>query len=370
MENQQQISPSSSQNFTLPGVGDLLKRAWLIYKARLGVFLGIMISPVIISFLFLTPSLVLSKLNPFLAVLVFIPIYLVISIISLWSQVSLLFAIKDREEKIGILESFKRSWHKIIPFFWVSILAGLISAGGFLLFIIPGIIFTIWFFFSTYVLISEDLKGMNALFRSKQLVSGKWGGVFWRLFVITVFFVLICFCIILPVVFFVGKNASNIISSILSLFLTPILITSTFLIYEDLKSIKDEIPFGSPKKGTKIGFILVGVLGFLLIPGILAGIVLTSLHSARERANETKIIMDMSQIRITAEMIYSEKESYIDVNCSSPEIASLCTEIFNQIKEKPVIHSSQDAYCAYIKLPSGKFVCIDSKLTLQKNKIN
>ena len=38
----------------------------------------------------------------------------------LWSQVALLYAIKDREENIGIKESYHRGWGKITSYFWIS----------------------------------------------------------------------------------------------------------------------------------------------------------------------------------------------------------------------------------------------------------
>ena len=88
----------------------------------------------------------------------------VLIIIGLWAQVSLIFAIQGREQKTGVIESFRKGWHKILSFVWVSILAGFLILGGFGLFIIPGIIFSIWFIFSTYVLVAEDKNGMQAIF--------------------------------------------------------------------------------------------------------------------------------------------------------------------------------------------------------------
>lgn len=357
-QNQQPISQISA----LPRIGDLLKRTWQIYKGRFGTFLGIMIFPLIVSFL----VIFLGTLPKIFGLAVLHYLFLIISfivaiIVSFWAQVSLLFAIKDREEKIGIKESLRRGWHRIVSFIWISILIGFINMGGSLLFIIPGIIFAIWFSFATFVLISEDFRGMNALFRSKQWVSGNWGKVFWRFLVIGIILLIIYFCIAFPATFLVSENLSNIISSIVSLFLTPFAITYSFLIYEDLRKLKGSLSFEAPKRGTKIKYILIGIVGFLLIPGILASIVLVSLGGARDKAKDARIMADMSQIQVSAEMIYIDmNEDYSDVNCLNPELVSICNDIKSITGKEPTIYSSQKEYCVYTKLPTGNYYCKDS----------
>jgi len=155
----QQLTP------TLPGVDNLLKRSWRIYKERFWVFLGITILPMV----FLIPLFLISLLfsegvfekNLVLGTFLFLISLALVIIGNIWSLVSLLYAIKDREERIGIGDSFKRGWPKISSFFWILLLISFINTGGFLLFILPGIIFYIWFFFTMYVLVSENFQGMN-----------------------------------------------------------------------------------------------------------------------------------------------------------------------------------------------------------------
>ena len=45
---------------------------------------------------------------------------------------------------------------------------------GSLFFLIPGIIFSVWFIFGDFVLIDEDIRGVKALLRSKKYVEGRW----------------------------------------------------------------------------------------------------------------------------------------------------------------------------------------------------
>jgi len=69
----------------------------------------------------------------------------------------------------------------------------LATVGGFLLLIIPGIIFFIWFGFAPYVCIIEGIGSTSALKRSKQLVKGNWWYVLWALLVCaTVYGICIC----------------------------------------------------------------------------------------------------------------------------------------------------------------------------------
>ncbi|OGZ24322.1 MAG: hypothetical protein A2896_01665 [Candidatus Nealsonbacteria bacterium RIFCSPLOWO2_01_FULL_43_32] len=177
----------------LPGIGDLLERIFQVYKDRFWTLVGIMLPPFLLGWIgygiwwFLSLVGVITKMSLedtgglilFLFLILFGLIFFVVLIIAgLWSQIALLCAIKEREQDIGIKEAFRMGWHKIISYYWVSILSTLLVLGAFLLFFVPGIILAIWFSLALYILIAEDKKGMNALSRSKQLVSGKWWTVF------------------------------------------------------------------------------------------------------------------------------------------------------------------------------------------------
>ena len=374
----QPIQAIQPQILTLPGIGDLLKRSWQIYKSRFWIFLGIMIIPAVISlvirifatvFAISMAGLLLNFRNLnfwiiipsfFVALLIFLFISFIVAI---WPQVSLLYAIKEREQKIGIKESFAKGWHRIISYWWLSVLSAFIVMGGLILLVIPGIIFAIWFSLALYILVAEDLKGMNALFRSKQLVSGKWWSVLWRILIIT----------LIVVVFSMGiqflgdilnyKNIGNILSSIILVLLTPLFTAYSFLIYEDLKKFKREIPFEVPKKGTKIKYILVAIVGLLLIPVILGGIVMTSLSGTREKARDAKRMADLSSIRFAAEMYYDSNNIYPST------LDDLTSYLYSA--EIPADPETNLPY-QYIPLENGNNfeICADFEKDLQKKANN
>lgn len=236
----------------LPNATILLKQSWKIYKKRFLVFLGIVIVPLFI------PSLLVSVLFPFLmiktaqfgaesfkalsfgALAIIFLLILVSAILHLWSQSALLCVIKDREENIGVKESFRQGWNKIVSLFWVYLLSEFVIVVGLFLFFVPGLIFLIWFIFAPIVLIVENKKGFSALLASKEYVKGNWSGVFWRflIFLVLVWVVLLAMSSILD---FIGVGNINKINLYACYILfTPFSLIYLFLIYENLKKIKTD----------------------------------------------------------------------------------------------------------------------------------
>jgi hypothetical protein len=79
-------------------------------------------------------------------------------------------------DPVDVGASYKWGLKKIGPVIWISILVGLIVAGGLILFIIPGIIFMVLLAVAIPALVVENQRGTGALSRSWNLVKGDW----WR----------------------------------------------------------------------------------------------------------------------------------------------------------------------------------------------
>lgn len=129
-----------------------------------------------------------------------------------------------REKNLRIGEYLSRAWQAAGSYLWVSLLAGLAVAGGFLLLIIPGIIFAVWFVCARYIVLFENIRGRAALARSRELAKGYWWAIAGRLLAVGVCSMLISW---IP---FVGPIINI-------LFTTPFAIIYIYLIYEDLKRI-------------------------------------------------------------------------------------------------------------------------------------
>jgi len=97
------------------------------------------------------------------------------------------------DELTGQKASLKKSFSKVLEVFWslliTSLMVTIIILLGSLLFIIPGIIFAVWYCLAETTVVLEGKEKTEALNRSKELTSGYRIDVFYVLLVL----VIICF---------------------------------------------------------------------------------------------------------------------------------------------------------------------------------
>lgn len=191
-------------------------------------------------------------------------------IISSWSQIALLYSLKEQDKELDPSQAFAFAWHKLISYWWIACLTGFIILGGLMLFFIPGAIFAIWFSFAYYLLIMEDEKGMNALLKSREYVKGHGWAVLWR-FIVLYFFNLL-FAIPVGILFggFPAPWSSMLTQNVFSFFVVPFNIVYLFLVYRNLKEVKGEFIF-APHKKTKRVFLVIATVGIIL-PFVLIGL--------------------------------------------------------------------------------------------------
>lgn len=321
--HQPQMPMPQQATASLPSATALLGQAWTIYKQRIGTLLGIVIIPMLIlgSFIAIVISgsvamlysstSVFETTNYGLFIRFFILLFGLFAIVvsHLWGQTALLYAIKDSSEGIGIKESYRRGYRKIVPYWWISLLAAFITLGGFLLLIVPGIIFMVWFSLATFVLVSENLKGMDVLLRSKEYVKGHWGGVFWRLIFIWALYLIIYFIPVLILELIDVPFGEQISQFVVGLLLGPLTTIYLFLVYSNLKSIKGEIAF-APARRQRLTYIFVAVLGLLLIPAMFSVITFAGLNSARNKARDAKREADLRFLRTALELYLDDRGGY------------------------------------------------------------
>lgn len=340
----------------LSGVGVLLKRTWAIFKKRVWTLLLIVIIGVVLigvpSAIFIGIGIFLSKsIAAFKAIIISITLSIsgiVALFFAILFQIAFLIAVADHN--IGVKESFIRAKSKVFSFLWLTILMCLIITGGYILFFVPGIIFTVWFFFALFVFIAEDVRGMDALVKSKHYVKGKWWGVFGRVFALWLTSVVVS---IIPV-----------IGQVLGIFLVPFSIIYYFLIYEELKSIKSTVPF---QPAGKIGVMLTGIVGLLLIPGFLTFLILTGklklpadlkriitskLPVAAVKQSDTMAVTpkkkSVTSRTVTANYIYGKV-----VNSHGNPLYGVTIKISRNGMEKSRIYTGKNGTFKTSKLPSG-----------------
>jgi hypothetical protein len=99
-----------------------------------------------------------------------------------------LVLLEDRGEVFDRTKEAQGARKLFLPFLWVSILRGLATLGGFVVFVLPGIWLSISLAFSSFLVLEGNLRGTQALSGSLHLVKGRWWPTFWRMLIANAFF--------------------------------------------------------------------------------------------------------------------------------------------------------------------------------------
>jgi hypothetical protein len=260
----------------LKGLFQLLGDTWRIFTKRYPTFFRIIMLP--IAFLIAVAAIVLIlkltlNINPYNIVLVLILdlLAVILFVLFFWSQLALIYAIANNKSsaKEAYISSRKMLW----AYFVLSFLTGLIVFGGFVLLIIPGILFYIWLILATFVFVAEGDKEVNALLKSYEYVKG----YFWQVS-LRVLFITLIFGIIGEILTSIFKglhfNEGDGIVNIATFLFYPLTFVYYFEMYKNLKSLGKQL---KPKESKlmKNLFITTAVLASLLI---VAAIVYLMIH--------------------------------------------------------------------------------------------
>ncbi len=135
------------------------------------------------------------------------------------------------------------------PFAWASVLQGLVTLGGFLLFIIPGFVFMVWFAYAQQAVVVDGKRGLDSLAASRDLSRGRFFRVTWYLFV-GPFLVMLAYLLVLTLALALLAAVTNtttdmflqqpplwmdITASVGEIFLMPLLYIYWTLSYLELK---------------------------------------------------------------------------------------------------------------------------------------
>lgn len=252
-----EVQQNSERN-DLRSVGDLFSDSWEIYKKRFGTLISLYLLSILVLLgligIFVGTGFGLSILFPQSKVML-ITGWTLVGVVSallcaFWCIAAFILAVLD--DNLDFKEAMGKGWEKVFPFMWLYSLIGFIVVGGFLLFFIPGVIFLIWFGFAQFILFGEDVRGMDALLKSKEYVRDKWFDVFLR------------FCLI-----WLASGAIGLVpflGPVLSILFFPFVMIFKCLIYRDLKLSKGENLSYAQSPGEKFKWIGVSVLGYIVFP--------------------------------------------------------------------------------------------------------
>jgi len=248
MEIQESISSVSQGSPQMIGFVELSKKAIAIAIKKFWVCFGVLTLSLIGVSIFLFFSIAGAGLLAVLLALfsmkwlVFIIILLFCSVMvaffSIWPSLAIIYIAKERDRNVGVLEALKKTFSKILPGFWISLLANLTIMIGLVLLIVPGLIFWVWFSLIMPVLVSENLRGVKALSRSKELVRGKG----WKVF--TMLLGLLVIALLVNVVTEPLFESDSLVEGFIGwLIMVPLILFFNifiFLLYENLRKIKEQ----------------------------------------------------------------------------------------------------------------------------------
>ncbi len=211
----------------LPTSLALLHESFLHYKKHYRAFLQISALFILLNFL---SSAVMVSINAVSLAILALGI-----VGEQWVYLLLIHLIKDNKSSMSFSEILEIGRKKILPFLFISFLVGVVILFGFILFILPGVIFAAWFAFAHYIFIVEHEQGIQALIKSRLYVNSKSFEVLWRLFFVFILALLIAIFGFFLQYVGVSFPVMYTIVSILIFLVLPFISIYLFLLYRRLK---------------------------------------------------------------------------------------------------------------------------------------
>jgi hypothetical protein len=258
-----ETAPAPDVSSKIAPVGDLFSRSFDVFKQRwltlivLNLLVGVA-GVVLFAVPFLLGLLIGSFSGDLKGIVagVFFFIAMVLSIIGAsWVMAAFIAAVVDRS--LGIKAALGRGWGRVWSYIWMVSLAWIAISGGYVLFIVPGVLFTVWAFPAMFVLFAEEERGMKVLLKSREYVRGYFGNTFLKLLVI-----MLVFGVVSAVPF--GALVAY-----------PIMMIFMHQMYLNLKDVKGSVVIYPTSFFAKFKWIGTGLIGLMLPVALVAVLALT-----------------------------------------------------------------------------------------------
>ncbi|MDD4901466.1 MAG: hypothetical protein PHS62_05225 [Patescibacteria group bacterium] len=229
----------------------LIKNAFKIYTERFWSFVGIGLVPIlgaiplILLAVFFFISLLIKDKNIALVIAIIslvlgLAAVIVCVYIACAAQAGFILMLKNSSAKLG--EAFQAGRNYAWPLLVVGLLTNILVLLWSILFIIPGIIFALYYSMGNFVLVVEDKRNMSALKRSKELVQNYWWPVLGRYCLIYLIAIIVMMILSWPLNMIKEHSVIFIILSlvvdIFNFLFGQFLVIFSYLIFKDLQQIK------------------------------------------------------------------------------------------------------------------------------------
>ena len=160
----------------------------------------------------------------------------------IWIQVGVIKTVKDRASAEYHVDAITAESKPLIgPYFGTSLLVGLRTILWFLLLIIPGLIYGVYYSLAEYIVVDKGVKYNEAIRMSKKYIEGMWSQVFFSYLKLVAVSILVFIAAEMIGQLVGGDKGADVLSAILNLFYGPYAVIYAFLLYENIKSLKPEI---------------------------------------------------------------------------------------------------------------------------------
>lgn len=335
----------------LPPIKSLFTDSWKLLKSVIGPFIVFNVIALLATFIAITIMIVgllligvggigltnSMDINPlawgFGGVIFGIVAFIIIAIISSIAQIGAIIILYDENPKINVFSVIKRSAKYIIPMILAGLVIGFLVLGGIFLFIIPGIIFSLFLTFPYYSIIAENKGPISSLKRSIYLVKNNFTGFFLRALALwgVLFLINFVFSIILGETaestgndsLILGASLINIVVQILTSWYS---IAYSVVLFKQLKSAS-----GEGESSLKVitilsivGWIIAIIIGYIIIRAIPTFIELIQENNMQDFENqltpEDREELEEIFREIDSDFNIEDIDRYMQDSTNSPDI--------------------------------------------------
>lgn len=297
----------------IPGFGSLFNEAWKLFKDRFWrvALLGV-VTPIAG---LITATVSAASISAFGSAGLVITALLMVATLYLGLAVGYAMVrvvIKSGAVKESISIGFKKAW----SYFWIGLLLSAVILGGFVMGIVPGFIFSVWFMFAYFVLVDEDKKGMSALLRSREYIKGWSWAVFWNmiLLLLVILGALIVASIPIGILSALSKSLGELINFTLQIVISIFSLAFTAAIYGHLVAARPELRSvpASEKRGF---FIFSAILGAAAVVTVTIFLIVLNPSGLQAEIRDAQRISDVNTLRNAIAMYVVNSDGPVALSC-------------------------------------------------------
>lgn len=186
-----------------------------------------------------------------------------------------------QSERVSFAAGYSWVARNFFSLLWVSLLSMLLTVAGLMFLVVPGLVLSVYILLSIPVRMQENVRGLNALVRSTQLVHGTWWSVAWRqpLLSLLIGCIMLAANVALTLVHAttdIDRPFLQVVISVLSGISVPIVAAGIAILYAILASQKPVFDAQKPTQVRTLYKALFGICIALVLFGVYAMVQLTN----------------------------------------------------------------------------------------------